>query len=153
MEELVGFLFEGGEGGPAGTRGGRRSGKSSDRTGGKGGPQLTVPDWVDAVNELFPHSVKEVMQKELVNRGIAEELMEKPELLEKIEPNLELVKTLLTHSELMNPKTRASPQVEDHREGGGGTEAENAGAGGGGDHRGDPQGPPLAAEGVPQPRP
>jgi len=32
--------------------------------------------------------------------------MEKPELLEKIEPNLELVKTLLTHRELLNPKTR-----------------------------------------------
>jgi Mg-chelatase subunit ChlD len=33
--------------------------------------------------------------------------MEKPELLEKIEPNRELVKTLLTHKELLNPKTRA----------------------------------------------
>ena len=32
--------------------------------------------------------------------------MEKPELLEKIEPNLELVKTLLTHRDLLNPKTR-----------------------------------------------
>ena len=38
-------------------------------------------------------------------RGIGE-LLEKPELLEKIEPNLELVKTLLTHKDLLNPKTR-----------------------------------------------
>jgi Mg-chelatase subunit ChlD len=65
-----------------------------------------VPDWVDAVNELFPRQSKEVMQKELVRRRGIADLMEKPELLEKIEPNLELVKTLLTHRELLNPKTR-----------------------------------------------
>jgi Mg-chelatase subunit ChlD len=46
------------------------------------------------------------MQKELVRRRGIADLMEKPELLEMIEPNLELVKTLLTHRELLNPKTR-----------------------------------------------
>jgi hypothetical protein len=103
VERLVGFLFEpGGSGGKAG--GGGRS--SSDRTGGRGPPQLTVPEWVDAVNELFPHQSKEVMQRELVRRRGIAEIMEKPELLEKIEPNLELVKTLLSHRDLLNPKTR-----------------------------------------------
>lgn len=100
VENLVGFLFESeGEGGCS-------SGKPAGRKGGRGGSQLTVPTWVDAVNELFPHQVKEVMQKELVRRRGIAELMEKPELLEKIEPNLDLVKTLLTHRELLNPKTR-----------------------------------------------
>src|SRR5262249_61052851 len=70
------------------------------------GAQLSVPGWGDAVNELCPQQSKEVMQKELVRRRGIAELMEKPELLEKIEPNLELVKTLLTHRELLNPKTR-----------------------------------------------
>lgn len=97
VEQLVGFLFEGGEG---------KAKRSDDRTGGRGPSQLTVPDWVDAVNELFPQQSKEVMQKELVRRRGIAELMEKPELLEKIEPNIELVKTLLTHRELMNPQTR-----------------------------------------------
>jgi Mg-chelatase subunit ChlD len=101
VEQLVGFLFEPGEG-----KGGGRGGRSSDRSGGRGPSQLTVPDWVDAVNELFPQQSKEVMQKELIRRRGIADLMEKPELLEKIEPNLELVKTLLTHRELMNPKTR-----------------------------------------------
>lgn len=106
IEGLVGFLFEpGGAGAGAGksARGGRRS---PERTGALGPSQLTVPEWVDAVNELFPRQSKEVMQKELVRRRGIADLMEKPELLEKIEPNLELVKTLLTHRELMNPKTR-----------------------------------------------
>jgi Mg-chelatase subunit ChlD len=107
VEKLVGFLFEPGGGGGKGGRGGGGGGKSSsDRSGGKGGPQLTVPDWVDAVNELFPQQSKEVMQKELVRRRGIAEIMEKPELLEKIEPNLELVKTLLTHRDLLNEKTR-----------------------------------------------
>lgn len=103
IEQLVGFLFESGQGKSEGGRGGRQAG---ERSGGRGPSQLTVPDWVDAVSELFPHQSKEVMQKELVRRRGIAEIMEKPELLEKIEPNLELVKTLLTHRELLNPKTR-----------------------------------------------
>jgi Mg-chelatase subunit ChlD len=101
IERLVGFLFEE----PQGTGQGA-GGKSSRRDASLGPSQLTVPDWVDAVNELFPQQSKEVMQRELVKRRGIAELMEKPELLEKIEPNLELVKTLLTHRELLNPKTR-----------------------------------------------
>lgn len=103
IEELVGFLFEGGEGG---AQGGQGRGRSSSRQGGSGPSQLTVPDWVDAVHELFPQQSREVMQRELVRRRGIDELMEKPELLEKIEPNLELVKILLTHRDLLNPKTR-----------------------------------------------
>lgn len=113
VEQLVGFLFEPGDGaeGAGGTSGGRGRGgsgrgKSSSRQGGSGGPQLTVPDWVDQVNELFPAQSKEVMQRELVKRRGIAELMEKPELLEKIEPNMDLVKTLLTHRDLLNEKTR-----------------------------------------------
>jgi Mg-chelatase subunit ChlD len=33
-------------------------------------------------------------------------LLEQPRLLEKVEPNVELVKTLLTHKDLLNPQTR-----------------------------------------------
>jgi Mg-chelatase subunit ChlD len=100
IEQLVGYLFEpSSDEGPA-------AGRSSSRRGGRGASQFTVPSWVDAVNELFPQQSKEVMQRELIRRRGIAELMEKPELLEKIEPNLELVKTLLTHRELLNPKTR-----------------------------------------------
>ncbi len=89
IEDLVGFLFE-----PEG------------RQGGKGKSVLTVPRWVDAVAELFPRQAKEVLERELVNRRGIAELLEQPRLLEKIEPNLDLVKTILTHRELLNEKTR-----------------------------------------------
>ncbi len=93
--ELLDFLFaeEGGE--AKGRRGGR--GRSTG---------LTVPRWVDEVGRLFPREAKEVLERELVRRRGIGELLERPELLERIEPNMELVKTLLTHRDLLNPKTR-----------------------------------------------
>ncbi|MDZ4836713.1 MAG: VWA domain-containing protein [Candidatus Melainabacteria bacterium] len=102
IEELVGFLFEEG----TDPNGQSMSAPAKDREGGPGASQMTVPLWVDSVSELFPHEVKEVMQKELVRRRGLSELLEKPELLEKIEPNKELVKTLLIHKDLLNPKAR-----------------------------------------------
>jgi Mg-chelatase subunit ChlD len=103
IEQLVGFLFDEGGGGGGGSGSGKRS---NSREGGKGGPVLTVPEWVEQVAELFPHQAKEVLEKELVQRRGIAELLEQPKLLEKVEPNVELVKTLLTHKDLLNPQTR-----------------------------------------------
>jgi Mg-chelatase subunit ChlD len=95
IEQLVGFLFGESD----------ASGQTSKR-GGKESSRLTVPEWVDLVGELFPHQAKEVLERELVQRRGIAELLEQPKLLEKVEPNLKLVKTLLTHKDLLNPKTR-----------------------------------------------
>jgi Mg-chelatase subunit ChlD len=92
IEQLVGFLF------------GEERGRG--RSGGSGGSHLTVPTWVDEVNELFPREACEVLQKELVRRKGIDKLLDSPELLEKVEPNVELVKTILTHKELLNENTR-----------------------------------------------
>lgn len=99
IEALVGFLFD--ETAPGAEK------PPKDRRGGRGpGHAMNVPRWVDEVAQLFPRQAKEVMERELVNRRGLRELMEKPELLERIEPNRELVKTLLTHRDLLNEKTR-----------------------------------------------
>jgi Mg-chelatase subunit ChlD len=103
IEQLVGYLFDGGQGNaPAG----KGRSKSDSRQGGRGASTLTVPDWVQQVSELFPHQAKEVLERELIQRRGIRELLQQPELLEKIEPNVELVKTLLTHKDLMTPETR-----------------------------------------------
>ncbi len=103
IEGLLGFLF--GEGGESG--GGKNPGKPRTRQGGSGkGHALSVPEWVDGVSELFPRAAKEVLERELVQRRGIHELLDQPKLLERIEPNMELVKTLLTHKDLLNPKTR-----------------------------------------------
>ncbi len=100
VESLVGFLFDDRTPGGGGGQGGERSG------GGPAGHPLTVPEWVDAVNELFPHQAKEVMQRELIRRRGIDQLLESPELLEKVEPNVDLAKTIMTHRDLLTPKTR-----------------------------------------------
>lgn len=97
VESLVGFLFD--ESGP--------KPKSRDRQGGgQSGHPLTIPEWVEAVNELFPGQAREVMQRELIKRRGIDKLLESPELLEKVEPNVELAKTIMTHRDLLTPKTR-----------------------------------------------
>lgn len=93
IEALVGFLLEDEEG-------------TTGRKGGKGSLTLTIPDWLDGINELFPNQAKEVMERELVQRRGIDELLDQPDLLEKIEPNIDLVKTILTHQDLLNKKTR-----------------------------------------------
>ncbi|QDT48953.1 VWA domain containing CoxE-like protein [Symmachiella dynata] len=100
IESLVGFLFDDSASGGGGSQGGERSG------GGPAGHPLTVPEWVEAVNELFPHQAKEVMQRELIRRRGIDQLLESPELLEKVEPNVDLAKTIMTHRDLLTPKTR-----------------------------------------------
>ena len=84
----LGFLFE------------------DERGAGSEASSLTVPRWIDAVSELFPKQAKEVLERELVRRKGIHQLLEQPDLLERIEPNVELVKTLLTHKDLLTPKTR-----------------------------------------------
>ena len=102
IEQLLGFLFAT----PSSGAGEGKPPRQRQRSGGRGGSVLTVPHWVDGVSELFPRQAKEVLERELVQRRGIGELLEKPELLERIEPNQELLKTLLTHKDLLNPQTR-----------------------------------------------
>jgi Mg-chelatase subunit ChlD len=76
------------------------------RGAGSGDSALTVPTWIDAVSELFPRQSKEVLERELISRRGITALLDHPKLLEKVEPNVELVKTLLTHKDLLDPRAR-----------------------------------------------
>lgn len=103
---LLGYLF-GDDGESIGTGAlGDRSGKAKSRHGGRGRTQLTVPNWVDQITELFPHKAREVLEKELIQRRGLNEILNEPKLLDKVEPNVDIVKTLLTHKHLLNPETR-----------------------------------------------
>ncbi len=76
------------------------------RGGGSEGSQLTVPKWIEQVNELFPKQAREVLEREMIQKKGIAQILDQPELLDRIEPNVELVKTLLTHKDLLTPKTR-----------------------------------------------
>jgi len=90
-QDAIDFVFEG---------------EGDDRGAGGGGSTLTVPSWIDAVSELFPRQAKEVLERELIGRRGIRELLDHPKLLEKVEPSIDLVKTLLTHKDLLDPRAR-----------------------------------------------
>jgi Mg-chelatase subunit ChlD len=58
--------------------------------------QLNVPSWLGEVRDLFPKDVVEVIEKHALDRYGLTELVTDKETLEKLEPNEELLKTLLT---------------------------------------------------------
>jgi len=58
--------------------------------------QVTVPRWLGEVRELFPREVVEIIEKHALDRYGMTGLLTDRETLEKLEPNLDLLKTLLT---------------------------------------------------------
>ncbi len=58
--------------------------------------QLSVPHWLNEVRELFPQETIEVIEKHALDRYGMTELVTDPKVLEKLTPNTDLLKTILT---------------------------------------------------------
>lgn len=58
--------------------------------------QLTVPKWLGEVRQLFPKETVEVIEKHALDRYGLTELVTDKETLSKLEPNLDLLRLLLT---------------------------------------------------------
>lgn len=58
--------------------------------------QINIPTWLGEVRELFPKDTVEIIEKHALDRYGMTELVTDKETLEKLEPNMELLKTLLT---------------------------------------------------------
>lgn len=71
------------------------------RGGGRGGSYLSVPDWLGKINKLFPKKTVEIMEKHALDRYHMTELLTDPEVLRKLEPNRELLKTILQLKHMM----------------------------------------------------
>ena len=66
------------------------------RTAGLGPSNLSIPDWIENVKELFPTDTKEVLEKDLIERSDIRDIIANPELFEKVESSLEMVKTIIS---------------------------------------------------------
>lgn len=64
--------------------------------GGREASQFTVPSWLSEVRELFPQETVEIIEKHALDRYEMKELVTDAETLAKLEPNLDLLKTLLS---------------------------------------------------------
>ena len=58
--------------------------------------QLTLVTWLSEVRELFPNDTVEVIEKHALDRYGMTELVTDPKTLERLEPNQQLLRTLLT---------------------------------------------------------
>jgi len=58
--------------------------------------QLTVPKWLGEVRQLFPKETVEIIEKHALDRYGLTELITDKETLSKLEPNLDLLKLLLS---------------------------------------------------------
>jgi Mg-chelatase subunit ChlD len=58
--------------------------------------QLTLVTWLSEVRELFPNDTVEVIEKHALDRYGLTELVTDPKILERLEPNQQLLRTLLT---------------------------------------------------------
>lgn len=58
--------------------------------------QLTLVNWLNEVRELFPQDTVEVIEKHALDRYGLTELVTDPRALERLEPNQQLLRTLLT---------------------------------------------------------
>lgn len=72
-----------------------------DRSGGSGDSQLTVPRWLSKIKTLFPRSTVEIMERHALEKYEITELLTDPEVLRKLEPNKELLKTIMQLKHMM----------------------------------------------------
>ncbi len=75
--------------------------REEDRAGGKDASRLTVPSWLQKIKKLFPKQTVEVMERHALEKYNMTELLTDPEVLQKLEPNRDLLKTILTLKHMM----------------------------------------------------
>jgi len=63
---------------------------------------LNVPKWITKVRELFPVEVVEILENHALEKYNMKELLTDKEVLEKLEPNKDLLKSILQMKDLMN---------------------------------------------------
>ena len=103
LEYLYGREYEG--------RGVRKDGAGSlDKS------QVTLVNWLSEVRELFPQDTVEIIEKHALDRYGLTELVTDPQTLERLEPNQQLLRTLLTlrghlHGQVLEVARRIIRQV------------------------------------------
>lgn len=83
----------------------------SERQGGLGSSSPKVARWLGDIRQYFPSSVVKVMQKDALERLNLTQLLLEPELLEGVEPDVDLVANLLALKNVMPGKTKETARV------------------------------------------
>lgn len=98
LEDVLDFLYSREYGEEDGVR---------QQTGGSGGSSLTVSGWINKIRKLFPKETVEIMEKQALDRYGMTELLTDKDVLARLEPNQELLKTILQLKGSMNQEVLA----------------------------------------------
>ena len=105
IDEALSSLYEFEKTGKFGYGEGDRS--DENRRGGSGASSPTVSRWLGDIRKYFPASVVEVMQNDAMKHPQLRDIMIfEPEILEKAEPDVNLVATLMQLGKLIPAKTK-----------------------------------------------
>jgi Mg-chelatase subunit ChlD len=88
-------------------RSGRNVRPGKDRAGGLEDSQLTVPEWINEVHELFPRRTIERIERDALERYQMQELVTSAEILARAQPSQALLKAVLQTKHLMNQEVLA----------------------------------------------
>jgi Mg-chelatase subunit ChlD len=77
------------------------------RSGSLGDSELTVPDWINDVHDLFPARVVERLEKDALERYEMLEIVTSREVLAQATPNVTLLKAILATKHLMSAEVLA----------------------------------------------
>lgn len=77
-----------------------------DRKGGLGASSPKVSRWLGDIREFFPQRVVQVMQRDAIERLNLTQLLLEKEMLENVEPDVNLVATLMSLGRMIPDKTR-----------------------------------------------
>src|SRR5438046_5673852 len=80
----------------------------SERSGGLGGSNPNVARWLGDIREYFPSSVVQVMQRDAFERLDMKRMLMEPEMLEAVQPSVQLIASLIALSGSIPAKTRDS---------------------------------------------
>ncbi|MFY9223392.1 MAG: VWA domain-containing protein [Blastocatellia bacterium] len=83
----------------------------SERQGGLGSSSPKIARWLGDIRQYFPSSVVKVMQKDALERLNLTQLLLEPELLEGVEPDVDLVANLLALKNVIPGKTKETARL------------------------------------------
>ena len=99
------------EGNAAGIDGVLEALYDSEREGGLGSSSPNVNRWLGDIRRYFPTSVVQLIQKDALDRLGLERMLLEPELLESLEPDVNLVATLLSLHKVLPQRTRETARA------------------------------------------
>ena len=74
--------------------------------GDKSKSNLTVPMWVSKIRKLFPKETVQIMQTHALNKYNLTEMITDENILKEMEPNMELLKNILTFRDMMDSNVK-----------------------------------------------